>query len=232
VAGTQVLTIPAVSVFPFSSAADLDFTGRFLYAINVGGVGTTQSGIEFTSDDVDGVSIKQTNAPHSQGAYDFGDDDGLEDVLQSLRWSTYPKPIIVELERLEVGTKYKLQMFFSERWNTRGFDIQIDNETILENFVSEDVEGGINVFTTGACVAVLFTASLSTMVITLAGNGGYPDNNPLLSGFTLVETPGATLFDISIYQMTFAVALSLSLLILCQLSATTVKDIARVLDLK
>eukprot|EP01052_Picozoa_sp_SAG31_P007097 SAG31_NODE_334_length_17513_cov_10.799989_5_plen_1508_part_00 len=186
----------AVSAFPFSSAADLDFVGTFLYAVNVGGGSTSQGDASFTGDDVDGVTVTaQSHIGSWGGRNDFGDDDGLEDVLQSIRWSGYPNSVTMELTGLEVGEEYKLQMLFTEKCCTRGWDIIVDDEVIYENFSPQEVEGGINTMGTGAAVTFNFIASSDTIRVVHLGNGGWPDNNPILDGFTLEVDPASSVPD-------------------------------------
>ena len=195
-AGTETMARSVLNIFSFSSAADLDFTGGFVYAVNVGGAVTTQSSVEFTNEDVTGVTLTADNHIESwEGRNDFGDDDGLEDVMQSIRWSWYPNPIITKLDYLEVSAWYKLQLLFTEKCCNRGFDILIDDEIIVENFSPQETEGGINSMTTGACVSFSFISQRSTMVITLVGNGGFKDDNPILHGFTLAKQSSAGMLD-------------------------------------
>eukprot|EP01052_Picozoa_sp_SAG31_P039257 SAG31_NODE_5407_length_2552_cov_2.547493_1_plen_453_part_01 len=183
----------AAAAFPFSSASDLDLTGTFLYAVNVGGGATTQGAVSFTSDtDTDGVTVTaQNHIPSWGGRNNFGSDDGLEDVLQSIRWSGYPNSVTMELTGLTVGTEYKLQMLFTEKCCTRGWDVLVDDEVIFENFSPQDVEGGINTMNTGAALSFDFIAGSDTITIVHLGNGGFPDNNPILDGFTLEVDPDA-----------------------------------------
>ena len=90
---------------------------------------------------------------------------------------------------------YKLQLLFTEKCCERGFDILIDDEMIVENFSPQETEGGINSITTGACVSFSFISQRITMVITLVGNGGFKDDNPILYGFTLEKQSSAGMLD-------------------------------------
>merc|ERR1711881_586372 len=183
----------AAAAFPFSGASDLDLTGTFLYAVNVGGGATTQGDVSFTADtDTAGVTVTAQNHIGSWGGRnDFGDDEGLEDVLQSIRWSGYPNSVTMELTGLTIGTEYKLRMLFTEKCCTRGWDVLVDDEVIFENFSPQETEGGINTMTTGAALSFDFIAGSDTITVVHLGNGGFPDNNPILDGFTLEVDPDA-----------------------------------------
>jgi hypothetical protein len=187
-----------VTVASFSAASDLDFSGNFKYAVNVGGGAATVGDASFVADtDASWGSIQAQNHIASWGGRnDFGDDDGLEDVLQSIRWSGYPSSVVMNMEGLTVGSQYKLQMLFTEKCCTRGWDVYIGDgdvtqgetagdEMIYENFSAQEVEGGINSMGTGAVMTLTFTANTETVVVTHIGNGGFPDNNPILDGFSL-----------------------------------------------
>ena len=76
---------------------------------------------------------------------------------------------------------------------------------IVENFSPQETEGGINsMLTTGAYVSFSFISQRSTMVITLVGNGGFPDNNPIMDGFTLAKQSSAGMLDSYVHTLTVA----------------------------
>ena len=166
----------------------LDLEGSFVYAINMFGPGGSQVGDAlFTDDAVDGFTIEATNNILNWHAPNYGDsanDDGLELVLQSIRWDT--APVVMTLERLTVGQRYVLQLLFAENCCERGFDIVINGETEADEFSPDAVHERSP--TMGAVAKYTFTAKQETLNITLANeDAAFPDVNPIINGLTLKQ---------------------------------------------
>jgi hypothetical protein len=85
----------------------LDFAGDFLYAVNILGPGGGRIGdVTFTADDTPGFTITAQNAIIDWADTEFGDSDNdnvLEQVMNSIRWSAHPVSVDVQLDRLSVG---------------------------------------------------------------------------------------------------------------------------------
>ncbi len=166
----------------------LDMEGAFVYAVNAFGPGGSRVGDAlFTDDGVDGVTIQAANNILNWHAPNYGDtpnDDGLELVLQSIRWDT--APVVIDLENLQVGERYVLQLLFAESCCVRGWDIVINGELEADEFSPDEIHGRSQ--TMGVVAKYTFTATSETLNITFANDeADFPDTNPILNGFTLKQ---------------------------------------------
>lgn len=180
-----------------NSAADLDFSGTFVYAVNAFGAAAGPVGdANFTDDNIPGVKI---NAPNmigdgSWGFPDLGatsDDDNLETVLRSIRWSNNDspeKPLSVDFTDLIPGQTYKLQLLFDDLGTTRGFDVSLNGVRIVNNFSLAPSAPS----TAAVAVILNFTAEADGSAhVGLEGFAtNFTDKNPILNGFTLEQTAG------------------------------------------
>ena len=106
----------AATATPFSGgdvSEGLDLDGDFTYAINVGGpaLGAIRDA-NFTADNVAGFSITATDANSSFFAPDYGsttNDNRLETLMQSIRYSVVQSPVMINVGNLVVGDAYKVQ---------------------------------------------------------------------------------------------------------------------------
>ena len=168
--------------------------GEFVYAINVLGPGGMTAGdATFTADTAAGVSFTAQNQIMNWGARNtLGDsdaDNALEDVLESIRWSGFPSEVTYDLANIEPGTSYRLQMLFAEKCCSRGYDVFVEGEQIVDDFSPQAVQGGINVLDNGAALTMDFTASDDVLNIELSGDASFSDRNPILDGITLEKCP-------------------------------------------
>ncbi len=174
---------------------DLDFSGDFVYAVNVFGAAAGPVGdANFTDDSVTGVRVTAPNSL-ADGAWsqpDFGnttDADNLETVMRSIRWSdtnAQEKALALDLSGLTPGQTYKLQLLFDEASNgSRGFDIALNGIKVIDDFTT-----GPSFDNTAAIAAIInFTAPTDSIHVTLEGfPTPFTDRNPILSGFTLEQT--------------------------------------------
>lgn len=178
----------------------LDFEGVFPYAVNARGPGGFSVGdAQFTDDAAPGVTLQAENEILQWGgATNFGDspdDDGLETVINSIRWSnrgTDPlRSVLVDLDGMIVGADYKLQLLFSERCCDRAYDILVEDELAVADFFTPALVGTpeepvTSSTTVGAFFAYEFTAEDTVLNIELNGeNTTHPDGNAILQGLTL-----------------------------------------------
>ncbi len=195
------------SVTTFRSAEDLDFSGDFVYGINVGGPDTNDFGDPLVIGDVElvagtnadeldlndsGVTMTVANeieAWFSAAVDGFGegteDDDNLAFALQSIRWNT-PPGIDVTME-VEEGESYKLQALMGEACCDRGFDVFLEDELMVDNLIVQDLQDeGINDGSSAVAFSHEFIAGDDEVNFTLGGSVfGTPDNNPILHVLTL-----------------------------------------------
>ncbi|WJG09382.1 PEP-CTERM sorting domain-containing protein [Aliiglaciecola sp. LCG003] len=172
----------------------LDFQGLFDYAVNVRGPGGITIGdANFTDDNAAGVSIFAANNILNWHNASYGasaDDDGLETVMRSIRWSNAGTDVVrVDLANLVIGNDYSLQLLFAENCCSRGFDVSVEGQQIVDDFAPSVQQGGIGVNSVGAFVRFDFTATDETLNIAMGGSAaGFPDNNPIINGLTLENT--------------------------------------------
>ena len=171
----------------------LDFDGNFEYAVNVrGNGGGTIGDANFTNDSASGVTVtaaRQILSWHGANYGNTANDNALEYVMQSIRWSPRGTDVLtVALDNLTIGNNYSLQLLFAESCCTRGFDIFAENLMIVDDFSPYALQGSTNNTTKGAFVRYDFTAADTTLNIAMGGSAPYNDNNPILNGLTLENT--------------------------------------------
>ena len=81
--------------------------------------------------------------------------------------------------------QYKLQMFFAEEAWDRGFDIFIEDEEVVTDFVIHIAQGGMANRTVGVSYTHSIVAGDDELNILLGGSVAVPDNNPLIQALTL-----------------------------------------------
>ena len=200
-AETNTVLSGAIGAFTGGDPGEgLDMSGSFAYAINVGGPGGSVVGdAVFTDGSIAGMAggsspgatitvaneIPEWHAP----AYgDSANDDGLETVLQSIRWNT-PPGLEVSLD-VTPGQTYKLQLLFAEQCCDRGFDITVEDELVVDNFNVQVTQGGMGNTSQGALYTKEFVAGDDVVNILLGPpNPRAPDNNAILNGVTLEIVP-------------------------------------------
>lgn len=176
----------------------LDFQGLFQYAINFAAPGGFTIGdARFTDQNTPGVTISAENSIDNWYTPNFGtsaNDDNLELVMDSIRWSDAAPPgteeVNIRLDNLLVGQWYKLQLLFQEGCCGRGFDVYIEDALTVNDFSPIVLVGGSVDVTKGAVITHEFLASDSTLTIRLDGRGtSFPDKNPIIQGLTLETIP-------------------------------------------
>jgi autotransporter-associated beta strand protein len=195
---TQQLGLPDTYRQPFASSSDLDFSGNFLYAVNVGGPGGMTIGdAHFTADNAPGVNVTAQNiiTNWGPGVANFdggaggsggGPEGALEQLMQSIRWTATSPGVNmqVQLDNLIVGQSYKLQLLFLDSGTgNRSFGIVVDGQTLVVDF---NARTGTNQL--GSAVVHVFEATSTSVTIILDGNLGLPsanDRNPILNALTL-----------------------------------------------
>ncbi len=175
----------------------LDLDGNFRYAFNFGtnGAAGLVRNANFTSDTAAGITWSAANEISNWSNPQFGEtefDDAMEKVMQSIRWSIGPNPVGVNLAGLVPGTKYKLQLFFTESCCAgRGFDILAEGVLVLNDFLPAVVLGGVggSVADRGVVITYEFTAADNALNIQLStvniADSSINDRNPTLNGGTL-----------------------------------------------
>lgn len=191
---TQFTNIVVQSFIGADPGEGLDLQGNFLYAFNVGSPGAAgrAGDADFTADNAPGIRVTAQNDIPNWHAPEYGDtpdDDVLEFVMQSIRWSAAPAKVRVELA-VVAGATYKLQLLFAEQCCPgRGFDVLAEGQLLVDEFNPASVQGGAANTSAGAVIAAEFVARRSTLVIVLDGTTAtspdITDHNPTLSGVTL-----------------------------------------------
>ena len=190
------------TISQFMSAADLDFTGEFLYAVNAGGLGEDDFGDPLTigdatfldgtnagQPDLDDIGLRINVANEAATWYqdpDYGDtieDDNLEQIMRSIRWNV-PPGLTIDLD-VEAGESYKLQMLFAEEAWDRGFDIFMEDEEVVSDFIIHRAQDGMANRQVGVVYTREFVAGDDEWNIAFGGSVNVPDNNPLIQALTL-----------------------------------------------
>ncbi|HNQ88277.1 MAG TPA: hypothetical protein PKM73_06665 [Verrucomicrobiota bacterium] len=178
----------------------LDLDGTFPYAFSVGTelpAGLVRDA-DFTGENVPGVTLSMAHAIPTWNNPNYGDtlnDDTLEVAMRSIRHVGSASPGHVTLTGLKPGGAYKVQMLFLEQCCTRGFDVFVNGNRILDEFAPYVIHGGINNQRSGAVIAYSFITSSDTLVLTVSGadttTPAYTDHNAILSAVTLEEVAEA-----------------------------------------
>jgi hypothetical protein len=179
----------------------LDLDGNFLYAVNARGPAAPGSfqvrDALFTVDSLTpGVSITSTHDLTNWHAPSYGattNDDNLEIVMQSIRWSAAPSEVVVTANGLIPGHQYKVQMLFGDNGSGRNFDVVLEGNLLVNNFTPglfQTPPGGAN---GGAVITETFIATDTQLNIRLTPSNVFPptgtvgDNNPILQAFTVED---------------------------------------------
>ena len=185
--------LTSVGTFTGGDAGEgLDLDGVFVYAVNARGpaAGAVRDAL-FTDDSAPGVTLSAQNEILNWSAPDFGattNDDNLELVMQSIRWSSFANQVTVALASLQPGQAYRLQLLFGEQCCNRAFDVVVEGNEIVNEFAPFLTQGSTNLTDNGvgAVVTHFFVAGDDTLNIALGGTDtAQPDDNPTLQGFTL-----------------------------------------------
>jgi hypothetical protein len=185
--------IGLISSFRIFNVGSLDFSGDFVYAVDVGRLGSSPGTIGdavFTPEPTAGVKISAVNNFFPFGSPNFGSGTNniLESIMSDIDWSPNPSEVIVTLEDLERGRVYRLQLLFFEACCQRSFNVFVGGELVRSEFAPWKV-GGNSTSAGAAGIAVEFTANDVELEIRLSGQGvsnaNGTDHNPILDGFTL-----------------------------------------------
>lgn len=194
-AATQFRNIVVQSFFGGDPDEGLDLQGNFKYAFNVGSPGAAgrAGDADFTADNVTNVIVTAGNDVPNWAVLEFGDtanDDTLERVLGSIRWSQAPARWRVDLLNLVPGSTYKLQILvFEQCCGGRGFNVIGDGELLAESFQPAVVHNGAGNTAEAAVISAEFTTQRDRL--TLFGDGPAApseeinDRNATLGGITL-----------------------------------------------
>ncbi|MCA9151265.1 MAG: hypothetical protein KDA92_18265, partial [Planctomycetales bacterium] len=197
-------TVDPTRIRQFHSAADLDFDGEFVYAVNAGGPATNAQNQPLVIGDAHFIAGNVASQPtlitanlEAANWYpdaNYGataDDNNLEFVMKSIRWDRHPTDpssdqasFMINLN-VEPGQSYKLQMLFAELAFDRGFDIVVEGQEIARDFVISHQQGGINVKDTGVVFTHAFVARDNLFTVEFKGDAGVPNDDPIINGLTL-----------------------------------------------
>lgn len=198
--GVLVLLVAAQAqaqavVTTYTNANDLDLSGVFIYALDIGAsdslASQTVNGLTFVDDDsptpagVITATSDNNNFSYQLPNYTGGSDVQLEAISNSIRWDSDGGgtfgDVSVDLA-VVAGQKYKLQLFWQDDASgNRGTDILIDGNLLLDNLPQSTLSTNI-----GKLVTYEFIAPDSILNIDLDGTATpFVDKNAILSGLTL-----------------------------------------------
>ncbi|MFW6107575.1 MAG: malectin domain-containing carbohydrate-binding protein [bacterium] len=185
------------NVSSFGDASELDFSGDITYAVNVGGSTTPVIGdAAFTTDSVAGCSVTAQNQANPWSSRpELGptaDDDALEGMLHSIRWSGDPRSVDVELD-VTAGRTYKMQLLWTENyWNEpdehRFFDVRVEGALAVDELDARAVTGE---WTQPQHSGAVYTHQLvvpdDELSFSVDPGGSNYDNNPILNAFLIED---------------------------------------------
>lgn len=191
-AATSMAQNPDVDISPVNSAADLDLSGKIVYAFNFGNSGNVNvGGLMFYRDDEHPTEVtvecsgRQPNVPSGWGVSPATGDSQLNLLLGSMVWTgngpgnctTY-----VSLGGLHRSATYKLQLLFYEARleDNRLLDITVAGEKVVQLYDTLASQGGA-VGQGGSVLTYAFTAKDSLLKIEIAP---VPDDGSVLSGIS------------------------------------------------
>jgi hypothetical protein len=190
----QVHAAEITNFFGGDAEEGLDLEGNIVYAVNMRGEGGhVVRGVEFTEDlDTDGFILEATHEVLAWATPDYGDsedDDELEIIMESIRWSLAPDVVNIEMD-VQSGQSYKLQMLFTESCCDRSFDIVFEDELLFDDFTiyehHVDDIWSLPSRNDGVLITHEFTAGDAIASLQLGtGAPDFPDNNGHISAITL-----------------------------------------------
>ena len=193
---------PILETGAITSAADIDLDGDIIYAVNARGPGgITVNGVTFTHDaETPGLTFVAQNEvldwapPVNFG--DTADDDALEQIINSIRWSAVddePTGLVYDFEA-PTGN-YKVTLIFGEKCCDRGFDVFIDGTLVGDEFSPRPIQaeaGGDAA--AGAYLSYSFTHWGEVLSINLDGSTADPatfaDRNATIMGIVIEALGG------------------------------------------
>ena len=212
------VSVHSTEITTFTELADLDLSGTYDYAINMGGTWNHADVVLGSATFVDhSVSSDLTvtyNGNFLASQYGYAtlpvyspNDNSLSALMHhvALVYGGAPSQLGLSVD-VTAGRQYELKMFFSENYysdaNTRSFDISVEGTLIADDFIpipaEADWSGGTAPHT-GVLVTHQFTAGDSVLNMDLTP-GAIGDGNPHISGFTLEDvTPPVLLATVSTF---------------------------------
>jgi hypothetical protein len=177
----------------FSDITSRDFVGDFVYAIDVGGSGTTNvkdaSFQVYSAADVvfSSATTKNTGKPtlieSSMGTKSWG--NAMSTVLATNM--NHDSSIILTLNNVPAFKKYRLQLFSMEREQTsqRSFTVNVNGKQVITDFNPLSLQGNKIDGSVGAYLeySFLFSNSNKQLVVQLSGT------RPMLNALTLETMP-------------------------------------------
>lgn len=184
----------------FTSTANLDFQGNFVYALtmNPNAAGTQIGDATFTNalgGTTPGVTESHQNYIQNWHPYNYtgADATALGSVMQSIIWNFGSdggySGLSLTMNNLQIGQSYQAQLLFAEACCDRGFDVYQNDALIANDFSPFSLNG--NNTTGSAFIRSSFVADASSVTFDFGFNGGLPDRNPILNAATLEHTSAA-----------------------------------------
>ena len=208
----------------FTSVADLDFSGDFINAINLGGSAVSIGNANFLSGLASNDSNTSTVVEDFQhqaitwGSFlDYGD-SRLSELMEGMRWAVgSSKSPSVTFTNAEIGKKYKIQALFKERCCiTRTFDVYLgDTSTVtkvIDNYTTNTTNSTTELHSAvGRYLTYQFQAASTDVKFLLSGSttaapgtldtgpSGNWDTNPIINAISIEEvSAGATINNLTV----------------------------------
>ena len=188
----------------FTSISDLDFSGTFLNAINIGGYGTTIGDAVFQSKLWTTTSISNATASFQNNGKDWSSylnygNTGLNTLMAGMLWSDgNSQSPYVQFTNATPGQKYKIQALFKERCCNRYFDIYVDGTKIVDDFKPQSA--GSDSAAIAKYLTYQFEAASSNVMFRMSGRTAedsgtrlhFDDVNPILNAISIEAVNAST----------------------------------------
>ncbi len=195
-----------ISSFTGGDAGEgLTFTGKYVYAVNIGGSAEyppVVQGITFVNDSLTpGVNVTLSGEQTSKGGYwgtkpEYGvtdNDNWLEAMMHATALSYGTGPVVEVAMNVTAGRRYELQFLVSENVITndswiRHFDVAVDGVTVVDEFTPLPTEAiWTNAPHTGYVVTYQFVARDPVANVRFTSGSTLGDPNPVVQAFTLKD---------------------------------------------
>lgn len=189
----------SVTIDTFTSTANLDFQGNFVYALtmNPNAAGTQIGDATFTNalgGTTPGVTESHQNYIQNWHPYNYtgADATALGSVMQSIIWNYGSNGgysgLSLAMNNLQIGQSYQAQLLFAEACCDRGFDVYQNDALIANDFSPYSLN---NYVYGSAFIRSSFVADANSVTFKFGYYGGHPDRNPILNAATLERTSAA-----------------------------------------
>jgi hypothetical protein len=176
----------------------LDLQGEFTHAFAVGAgddayVQVGDAAFQpLNFDEVPGVTLVAANGASHWFEVVYGESEADLNLSVATSSIRYQGPIVLlNVDELEAGAQYKVQLIFGEACCNRGFGVFFDDALIVRDFNPGLIQGGTSIRTRSTVIThTNFAKSASMRIKFDVRAAGFPDPNPILNAITIEKVTG------------------------------------------